>query len=63
MADEIDRANANAAVLLERQIAAASKVQPKQISEKCWYCGETTINGARWCNAEHRDDYEKYGAM
>jgi hypothetical protein len=32
---------------------------PIPTSEKCWHCGEPTENGARWCDADCRDRWER----
>lgn len=34
-----------------------AKIKPMPTSEVCLHCGEATVNGARWCNADCRDDY------
>jgi hypothetical protein len=36
-----------------------SQVKPIETSEVCLNCGEPTVNGARWCNADCRDDHQE----
>jgi len=37
--------------------AARSSIKPIVPSKVCLHCGEETLNGARWCDADCRDDY------
>ena len=39
--------------------AIRSKVKPIVPSEFCLYCGEKTLNGARWCNADCMQDWSR----
>ena len=39
--------------------AIRNKVKPIVPSEVCLYCGEKTLNGARWCGPDCRSDYER----
>lgn len=39
--------------------AIRSKLKSIAPSEVCLYCGEKTLNGARWCGPDCRSDYER----
>jgi hypothetical protein len=36
-----------------------SQIKPIEPSETCLQCEEPTLNGARWCDAACRDDWQK----
>jgi hypothetical protein len=36
-----------------------AKIKPIIPSEVCLNCGEATANGARWCNADCRNDHQE----
>lgn len=61
MADEIDRANdvvarmADAAVA---EICRAASTPAALPTGFCLWCGLVVTDGARWCDAECRDDWE-----
>lgn len=62
MSDEADRGNETAEVFLD---AALSKRVPEgpRPDGRCHNCGAyLRLNGARWCNAECRDDWERRNA-
>ena len=54
-----DRAAGHAAMSAELAVlhARAAAQAPIQASEVCLNCGTPTTAGARWCDADCRDDY------
>jgi hypothetical protein len=62
MSDVVDTANALAEMHRElaldelRKKADAVDVEP---TGWCLYCGETVSSSRRWCDAAHRDAWEK----
>lgn len=61
MADEIDRANDQAQLILDKQIEMAKQnvVNPYQNeSGQCWDCDAPVPDGRRWCSKECRDASE-----
>jgi hypothetical protein len=55
MADEIDRANDQAQLILDKQIELARQnvVDPYQnVSGICWECDSPVSDGRRWCSVE-----------
>jgi hypothetical protein len=55
MADEIDRANDQAQLILDKQIELARQnvVDPYQnVSKICWECDSPVPDGRRWCSSE-----------
>lgn len=58
MADEIDRANDLAQVLLDASIRNATKFEPKYPPMgKCYNCDEPLADGHRWCDALCQEDH------
>lgn len=62
MPDEIDRAQERdlqyqADMEIDRQYRAAQQPGPVATGE-CLYCGEPLPDGARFCNADHRDGWQ-----
>jgi len=58
MADDIDRANDQAQMILDKRIELAKQnvVDPYQnISGQCWECNAPVEDGRRWCSTECRD--------
>lgn len=57
MADDIDVANDQAQMILDRQIALRRKdINPFQnTSGLCWECAAPVSDGRRWCSKECRD--------
>lgn len=58
MADEIDRASHE----VERSLAEAVRVRKPAgppANGRCHYCGEILDDVNRWCDAEHRDLWER----
>lgn len=59
MADIVDRANDVAALMAEAAVAEISRAQPAaRATGFCLWCGYVVTDGARWCDAECRDDWE-----
>jgi hypothetical protein len=61
MADEIDRANDQAQLILDKQIELVRQnvVDPYQnVSGICWGCDAPVEDGRRWCSIECRDASE-----
>jgi len=60
MADDVDRANDRADHDLQCSIDKARQVKPAALpTGECLQCGEAlSIAGARWCDADCRDDWE-----
>lgn len=61
MADDIDKANDQAQLILDKRISMARKnlVNPYQnVSNKCWCCDAPVEDGRRWCSSECRDASE-----
>lgn len=61
MADDIDRANETAELLraaAEREAREWQEIQPG--TGLCMNCGATIGGTGRWCNAECRDDHQRY---
>lgn len=61
MADEIDRANDQSQLILDKQIELAKQnvIDPYQnISGQCWECNAPVPDGRRWCSLECRDASE-----
>ena len=60
MADDIDKANDQAQLILDKQIALIRHdVNPYQNeSGACWHCDEPVEGGKRWCDGDCRDLYE-----
>lgn len=54
MADEIDKANDQAQLILDKQIAIVRQdVNPFQNSSGvCWSCDAPVTDGRRWCSIE-----------
>jgi hypothetical protein len=65
MADDADLAaqqiEANELRNIKYSQSLASK--PLPTSENCLWCNSKTKNGARWCNRECCDYWEKYGGQ
>lgn len=61
MPDIIDAASDIEDYARSKQIELCEREAAKPIptSDVCLNCGEATINGARWCSAECRNDYER----
>lgn len=59
--DPIDQASDVQIFAEERQVALLRKEAAKPIptSDDCYECGDTTLNGARWCCVECRDAWER----
>jgi len=57
MADDIDKANAQAQLILEVQIKLNKKdINPFQNeSGQCWECDTPVADNRRWCSIECRD--------
>ena len=58
MADDIDRANDQAQMILDKRIELAKQniVDPYQnTSGICWECNASVEDGRRWCSTECRD--------
>tara|TARA_B110000503_G_C6780301_1_gene262976 strand:+ start:228 stop:425 length:198 start_codon:yes stop_codon:yes gene_type:complete len=64
MSDIIDKANDQAQMILERQIALSrgniTNVFPNTTG-KCWECDRPIHDGRRWCNKECTENAEKGG--
>lgn len=60
--DEIDLANEQVEKNERRSIEQARIEAQKKIpeSEFCLWCGEGTINGARWCSRDCCSQWEKH---
>lgn len=61
MADEVDRANDQAQLILEKQIALARKNVVSVYQNEsgiCWECDTPVEDGRRWCSTECRDRSE-----
>ena len=60
MADEIDKANDHAEMMLAKQVEAARQIH-KAIEEtgKCLFCDEDLEKGKRWCDEGCRDDWQR----
>ena len=62
MADIADKANDQAQLILEKQIAL-QRGKPLDIyqneSNRCWFCDGDVVDGRRWCDEQCRDDYER----
>ena len=58
--DELDRASMYEQLLLSAAISTACTLanEPIEESKICFNCGETTLDGSRWCSAECREDGE-----
>lgn len=60
MADEIDIANERAEMLRDMAINK-KKPEPKlKAMGQCLTCGEHLEGTRRWCDADCRDEYEKF---
>lgn len=57
--DEVDITNDRAEADLQRRIDAARRVNMVQSTGLCLYCGTSLEPGARWCDVDCRDDWEK----
>lgn len=59
--DMADQAGAvvELSITLAMQRARHAAAQPTSVSEACLNCGERTTSGARWCDAECRDDWSR----
>lgn len=58
MSDDIDRAQCE----VDRMVNEAQRVRKPSgpvANGRCHYCGELLDDEARWCNAEHRDAWER----
>ena len=60
MADFADKSSELSDHLLDIALTHKKKEAPA-FNGKCLFCGETTQAPRRWCDAECRDLYEKYG--
>ena len=64
MADDIDKANDQAQLILDKQIAIAKgaklDVFPNE-SGQCWDCDAPVPDGRRWCSKECAEAAEKNG--
>jgi hypothetical protein len=60
-ADPIDQAADNQLLIEEYAVQniRAEAQHPIPLSDNCYYCGEDTLNGARWCSSYCRDLWEK----
>lgn len=59
MADEVDRANDIVAMMAEAAVADICRALPAaKPTGFCLWCGHVVTDGARWCDAECRDDWE-----
>ena len=62
MADIADKANEQAQLILEKQIAL-QRGKPLDIyqneSNRCWFCDGDVVDGRRWWDELCRDDYER----
>jgi hypothetical protein len=57
MADDVDRATANAELALEAALQHRKPTLPS--TGYCYYCSDDVHVGARFCSPECRDDYER----
>jgi hypothetical protein len=63
MGDEADRADALIEMVAGCAIAAARQALPDaQATGACLWCGDEVSAGRRWCDADCRDDWERYRA-
>ncbi|QIK36859.1 hypothetical protein GWK36_01315 [Caldichromatium japonicum] len=63
MADDADRAQAAIDLLLAAAIQGAKKPSGPCPTGFCLNCGEPLKDGLRWCDANCRDDWERYHAF
>ncbi|TCS70754.1 hypothetical protein EDC61_11481 [Sulfuritortus calidifontis] len=60
MADEADRAQDVIDLLLGAAIQGAKKPGGPPPTGSCLNCGEPLKPGLRWCDADCRDDWQRY---
>lgn len=58
MADEVDKGNDRAQEMLDDALAKCRKPTGPAPCGFCYYCNEKVPTGARFCDAECRDDWE-----
>jgi len=63
--DEVDVANAQVEMNEKRSIRYARQMANKPIpkSETCLWCGSETVDGARWCDRDCCNHWERYGSQ
>jgi hypothetical protein len=63
MSDEVDQASDKQLELERRTLdrIRAAAAAPLPTSELCLWCGERTVNNARWCGPACRDDWQAHG--
>lgn len=59
MSDPIDRASEQEEMARASALVTSRKPEGPAATGECLYCGEPLTEGRRWCNAEHRDLWEK----
>lgn len=59
MADEADIANLYAEMAIQ-SATRIRKYEPPKEGGKCLWCGEELPSERRFCDADCRDDYQKY---
>lgn len=57
--DIVDKANEWVELELELRLRATKPTQEVAATGECLLCGEELPQGMRWCDAEHRDRWEK----
>jgi len=65
MSDDCDMAQIQIENNENRSIAYASieANKPIQLSDVCLFCGESTVDGRRWCDKFCATEYEKRQAL
>ena len=65
MSDEADMANEQVAMNEERSIKFAREQasKPTPTSKTCLWCNAKTKDGRRFCNADCRDHWDRYGSQ
>lgn len=63
MADEADRAQAAIERFIDAAIARAKKPGGPSPTGFCLNCGAALDEGRRWCDADCRDDWQRYQSL
>lgn len=63
MADEADLAQAVIDLLLDASMQGVKKPGWPMPTGVCLNCGEPLKPGLRWCDADCRDDWQRYHAL
>lgn len=59
MSDDADRADETLEFLLSLELRKAQHCAHPEATGTCLNCGAFVTDGARWCDADCRDDWER----